>query len=60
MSRNHLTYLRREHARLEQAIARESTSVLPDQVQIARLKKLKLAVKDQIAQIEGVETASAA
>lgn len=47
-----LNYLHREHARLEGELAKEASHALPDQVQMARLKKLKLAVKDQIAQIE--------
>ena len=48
MSR-HIHYLRREHARLEAEIDREARQRVPDEVLIARLKKLKLAVKDQIA-----------
>ena len=49
MSTKHIHYLRREHARLEAEIDREARQRLPDEVLIARLKKLKLAVKDQIA-----------
>ncbi len=49
MSENHLAYLRREHARLEAEIAREARRPRPDELLIARLKKLKLAVKDQLA-----------
>ena len=49
MSRKHIEYLRREHARLEAEIDRETRQRRPDEVLIARLKKLKLAVKDQIA-----------
>jgi hypothetical protein len=49
MSSKHIQYLRREHARLEAEIDREARRGLPDEVLIARLKKLKLAVKDQIA-----------
>src|SRR3546814_5735613 len=49
MSNNHLNYLRREHARLDAEIQREERQVRPDEVLIARLKKLKLAVKDQMA-----------
>ena len=52
MSERFLHYLRREHARLEDLIDRERERVLPDQLQLARLKKLKLAVRDQIAEIE--------
>lgn len=49
MSSKHIHYLRREHARLEAEIDREARQRLPDEVLIARLKKLKLAVKEQIA-----------
>lgn len=49
MSDNHLDYLRREHARLDAEIAREARRPRPDELLIARLKKLKLAVKDQLA-----------
>lgn len=52
MSERYLHYLQREHARLEEAIDRERQRPLPDQLQLARLKKLKLAVRDQIAEIE--------
>ena len=49
MSSKHIDYLRREHARLDAEIDREARQRRPDEVLIARLKKLKLAVKDQIA-----------
>jgi hypothetical protein len=52
MSERFLHYLRREHARLHDLIDREQQRPLPDQVLLARLKKLKLAVRDQIAEIE--------
>ncbi|BBE32351.1 MULTISPECIES: DUF465 domain-containing protein [Sphingosinicella] len=52
MSNHLLNYLRREHARLEGELAREAARPLPDQVLLARLKKLKLAVKDQMAEAE--------
>jgi hypothetical protein len=52
MSERFLHYLKREHARLEESIERERRRPLPDQLQLARLKKLKLAVRDQIAEIE--------
>lgn len=48
MSEKYLDYLRREHARLETEIVRESRKPNPDDLLIARLKKLKLAHKDQI------------
>jgi hypothetical protein len=50
MSEQFLRYLKKEHARLEAAIAAERARPLPDQLQVARLKKLKLAVRDQIAE----------
>jgi len=49
MSSKHINYLRREHARLDAEIEREAQRLRPDEVLIARLKKLKLAIKDQIA-----------
>jgi hypothetical protein len=49
MSSKHIDYLRREHARLDAEIEREAQKRPPDEVLIARLRKLKLAVKDQIA-----------
>lgn len=49
MSSKHIEYLRREHARLEAEIDREARQRRPDEVLIARLKNLKLAVKNQIA-----------
>ncbi|QCB55774.1 DUF465 domain-containing protein [Sphingopyxis sp. PAMC25046] len=49
MSSKHIEYLRREHARLEAEIDREARQRRPDEVLMARLKKLKLVVKDQIA-----------
>jgi hypothetical protein len=52
MSERFLHYLRREHARLEHSIDRERQRPRPDQLQLARLKKLKLAVRDQIAEVE--------
>jgi hypothetical protein len=51
MSDNHLNYLRCEHARLDAEIQQEGRRVRPDEVLIARLKKLKLAVKDQMMAI---------
>jgi hypothetical protein len=52
MSQKFLDYLNHEHARLEQEIEMLTKQQrLPDQIGIARLKKLKLAVKDQIAQL---------
>jgi hypothetical protein len=41
--------LRRRHVRLEHELAAEQARRLPDRVRIARLKKLKLAIKDRMA-----------
>jgi len=49
MSDRYIDYLKREHARLESELHRETRQPAPNQMAIARLKKLKLAVKDQIA-----------
>lgn len=48
MTDRYLEYLSREHARLEDEIRLESKRPRPDEVLIARLKKLKLALKDQM------------
>jgi len=50
MSNRFFAYLEREHARLEGLIAAQSKMPHPDVLVIARLKKQKLLVKDQIAQ----------
>lgn len=60
MSKNLLNYLQREHARLDDEIARASRQRLPDQVLLARLKKLKLAVKDRMAEFESERVSAAA
>ena len=48
MSDRFIAYLKREHARLESELERANRQRVPDQMAIARLKKLKLAIKDQI------------
>jgi hypothetical protein len=50
MTNRFFDYLEREHARLERAIAEQGRRPLPDDLEIARLKKQKLLIKDQIAQ----------
>ena len=50
--RKRLTQLRVEHRDLDAAIAALSDSGPQDQLQVARLKKRKLRLKDQIALIE--------
>jgi hypothetical protein len=52
MSERFLQYLRREHARLESLINREATKPVSDRLLVARLKKLLLLVRDQIAELE--------
>jgi hypothetical protein len=49
MTNRFLDYLEREHARLELAIAAANRGSNPDTDELSRLKKLKLAVRDQIA-----------
>lgn len=47
-----LADLRQDHADLDAAIHALSNSPLPDLVVIGRLKRKKLAMKDEIARIE--------
>ncbi|MGI9426132.1 MAG: YdcH family protein [Hyphomicrobiaceae bacterium] len=50
--RERLTDLRVEHRRLDTKIAELESQDIRDQLQITRLKKKKLALKDEIAAIE--------
>lgn len=50
--RKRLAILRIEHRDLDAAISALSAVDLPDQLQIARLKKRKLRMKDQVAVLE--------
>lgn len=50
--RKRLAALKIEHRDLDAAIAALSESGGPDQLQVARLKKRKLRLRDQIAMIE--------
>jgi hypothetical protein len=50
--REQLARLRAEHRELDVQIATEAASPVCDQLQIKRLKKRKLAIKDRIAAIE--------
>ena len=52
--RKRLELLRSEHGALDAAITALGEAGSTDQLQIARLKKRKLRLKDQIAQIEDV------
>ena len=47
-----LADLRQDHADLDAAVQAISLSPLPDMLLIARLKRKKLALKDEIARIE--------
>lgn len=46
-----LAMLRTEHRDLDAAIMALGMTAMPDQLQIARLKKRKLRIKDEIAQL---------
>ena len=52
MLRIRLEVLRREHRDLDEAIHALEDSGRPDQLTLRRLKKQKLALKDQIVKIE--------
>ena len=47
-----LARLRQEHQDLDAAVLALQTMALPDQLRIARLKKRKLVLRDQIAKLE--------
>ena len=47
-----LQYLRLEHRDLDMAIDALRATAAPDQLQLARLKKRKLRLRDEIASIE--------
>ena len=50
--RQRLASLRVEHQDLDAAVAALGAKPQPDQIQIARLKKKKLSLKDEIARCE--------
>jgi hypothetical protein len=50
--RERIAVLRQEHQDLDAAIGALAALAGPDQIQIARLKKKKLSLRDQIAQLE--------
>ena len=50
--RDKLTQLRLEHRDLDDAIAALEISGIPDQLQLRRFKKRKLALKDEVKQLE--------
>ena len=49
MDQAHIAALQTKHAGLEQRIAEESQRPMPDSALIARLKKEKLWIKEEIA-----------
>ncbi len=51
-----LAELRQEHADLDSSIEAIEAQPLPNQLLIARLKKRKLALRDQITHLEGLLT----
>ena len=54
--RARLTDLRQDHADLDAAVNALSASPLPDMLLIGRLKRKKLAMKDEISRIEALLT----
>ncbi len=52
MLRIKLEVLRREHRDLDEAVRAMEATGRPDQLSLRRLKKQKLALKDQIVKIE--------
>jgi len=50
--RSEIAALREEHQDLDDAVRALEFRPLPDQLQIARLKKKKLTLRDQIAKLE--------
>jgi len=54
--RARLAELRQEHADLDASVQAVTISPVPDMMLIGRLKRKKLAVKDEIARIEDMLT----
>lgn len=54
--RDRLTELRQDHADLDAAVQAIALSPLPDMMLIGRLKRKKLALKDEIGRIEALLT----
>jgi len=50
--RSQIAALREEHQDLDDAVRALEFMPMPDQLQIARLKKKKLTLRDQIAKLE--------
>ena len=51
---NSIQRLKREHHRLDQQIAVESRSKIPDVLKLQRLKRLKLLAKEKLVALEGM------
>jgi hypothetical protein len=51
-TRARIAMLRQEHQDLDDAVRALSAGAVPDMIQIARLKKKKLALRDQITVLE--------
>ena len=54
--RSKLVVLRQQHQDLDAAVSALEVSPMPDQLQIARLKRQKLALRDQIVILENQMT----
>ncbi len=52
--RSRLSMLKLEHNDLDAAVSALEVLAGPDQIQIARLKKKKLALRDEISRIEDI------
>lgn len=52
MSKSFLERLKAHHTRIDGELEREKTMRNADSLRLARLKKLKLSLKDRIARIE--------
>ena len=48
---DHVTALEKKHSRLEMELKAENSRPLPDMGTIGNLKRQKLAIKDEIAQL---------
>lgn len=54
--RSRLVILRQQHQDLDAAVSALESAPMPDQLQIARLKRQKLALRDQIVILENQMT----
>lgn len=52
LAKARIDMLRVEHRDLDDAIAALSLAAVPDQLQMARLKKRKLRLRDELAELE--------